>query len=161
MPIRLRNDQMHGFGLGLRTEHCADFGPHRPPGVDWLKTIRENLPGGKPLHHLECIRADFPLLVHGVPLSVGGTDALDGDCLRDLRALAHRVQPAWVSDHPCWTGVSGRNLHDLLPLPLTEAALRHVAGRVSRVQDALVRRRVPDNVPRYVRALCRRRDGRA
>ncbi len=149
----MTHDQIHGFGLGLRTEHYADFGQHRPPGVDWLEIISENylVPGGKPLHHLDRIRADFPVVMHGVSLSIGGTDALDTAYLRDLRALASRVQPAWVSDHLCWTGVSGRNLHDLLPLPLTEAALCHTVDRIGRVQDALGRRLVLENVSSYVR----------
>jgi hypothetical protein len=91
------------------------------------------------------------MVMHGVSLSIGGTDALDLAYLKHLRALADRVQPAWVSDHLCWTGVSGRNLHDLLPMPLTEAALRHVADRIGRVQDALGRRLVLENVSSYVR----------
>ena len=149
----MTNDQIHGFGLGLRTEHYAAFGQCRPPGVDWLEIISENylVPGGKPLHHLDRIRADFPLVMHGVSLSIGGTDALDSSYLRDLRALADRVQPGWISDHLCWTGVSGRNLHDLLPLPLTEATLCHTASRIGRVQDALGRRLVLENVSSYVR----------
>ena len=149
----MTNDQIHGFGLGLRTEHYAAFGQCRPPGVDWLEIISENylVPGGKPLHHLDRIRADFPLVMHGVSLSIGGTDALDSSYLRDLRALADRVQPGWISDHLCWTGVSGRNLHDLLPLPLTEATLCHTVGRIGRVQDALGRRLVLENVSSYVR----------
>ena len=144
---------IQGFGLGLRTKHYADFLQGPPPGVDWLEVISENhlVPGGKPLHHLDRIRADFAVVMHGVSLSIGGTDALDTAYLKDLRALADRVQPAWVSDHLCWTGVSGRNLHDLLPLPLTSGALRHVAGRVGRVQDALGRRLVLENVSSYVR----------
>jgi uncharacterized protein (UPF0276 family) len=144
---------LHGFGLGLRTEHYADFKPGAALGVDWLEIISENymVPGGAPLHHLDRIRADWPMVMHGVSLSIGGTDALDAGYLRDLRALADRVQPAWVSDHLCWTGVSGRNLHDLLPLPMTEAALRHVVDRVGRVQDALGRRLVLENVSSYVR----------
>ena len=144
---------LQGFGLGLRTEHLADFHQQRPAGVDWLEIISENfmVPGGKPLHHLDRLRADWPLVMHGVSLSIGGTDALDAHCLRDLRVLASRVQPAWVSDHLCWTGVQGRNLHDLLPLPLTEATLRHVASRVGQVQDALGRRLVLENVSSYVR----------
>ena len=144
---------LQGFGLGLRTEHLADFQQHQPAGVDWLEIISENfmVPGGKPMHHLDRIRADWPMVMHGVSLSIGGTDALDAHYLRDLRALARRVQPAWVSDHLCWTGVQGRKLHDLLPLPLTEAALCHVASRVGRVQDTLGRQLVLENVSSYVR----------
>ena len=146
---------LQGFGLGLRTEHYADFARQRPAGVDWLEIISENylVPGGAPLHHLDCIRSHCPMVMHGVSLSIGGTDVLDERYLKDLKALAQRVQPAWVSDHLCFTGVSGRNLHDLLPLPLTEVALRHVVDRVGRVQDALGRRLVQE----IGRASCRER----
>jgi uncharacterized protein (UPF0276 family) len=145
---------LSGFGLGLRTEHYADF--RRQPaarwGVDWLEVISENylVPGGKPLAHLDAIRRDTPMVMHGVSLSIGGTDPLDQDYLRQLKALADRIEPAWVSDHLCWTGVSGRQLHDLLPLPYTEAALRHVSERVQRVQDLLGRRLVLENVSSYI-----------
>ena len=149
----MQHHTLQGFGLGLRIEHLADFQPHSSSGVDWLEIISENfmVPGGKPLHHLDRIRTDWPMVMHGVSLSIGGTDPLDAHYLRDLRALANRVQPAWVSDHLCWTGVQGRNLHDLLPLPLTEAALCHVASRVGQVQDALGRQLVLENVSSYVR----------
>jgi uncharacterized protein len=140
-----------GFGLGLRTEHYAEFSRERP-AVDWLEIISENylVPGGKPLQHLDRLRADFPMVMHGVSLSIGSTDPLDLDYLRELKALARRVQPAWVSDHLCWTGVDHHNLHDLLPLPYTEEALRHVAGRVMQVQETLGRRILLENVSSYV-----------
>ncbi len=144
---------LQGFGLGLRSEHYADFAHQRPAGIDWLEIISENylVPGGAPLHHLDRIRAHCPMVMHGVSLSIGGTDALDAAYLKNLKALARRVQPAWVSDHLCFTGVSRRNLHDLLPLPLTELALSHVVDRVGRVQDALGRRLVLENVSSYLR----------
>jgi len=143
---------IQGFGLGLRTEHYTDFLIARP-AVDWLEIISENymVPGGKPLHHLDRIRADHPMVMHGVSMSLGGTDALDTGYLRDLKALAARVQPAWLSDHLCWTGVNGQNLHDLLPLPMTETALRHVGERIQRVQDALGQRIAVENLSSYVR----------
>jgi len=154
VPLSPPCTRITGFGLGLRTEHYADFitGPHRP-AADWLEIISENylVPGGKPLHHLDRIRADYPMVMHGVSLSLGGTDALNLDYLRQLKALAARVQPAWLSDHLCWTGIDGHNLHDLLPLPMTEAALRHVADRVARVQEVLGRRLVIENLSSYVR----------
>jgi uncharacterized protein len=142
---------LSGFGLGLRTEHYAEFSRERP-AVDWLEIISENylVPGGKPLQHLDRLRADFPMVMHGVSLSIGSTDPLDLDYLRELKALAKRVQPAWVSDHLCWTGVDHHNLHDLLPLPYTEEALRHVAGRVMQVQETLGRRILLENVSSYV-----------
>jgi uncharacterized protein (UPF0276 family) len=140
-----------GFGLGLRTEHYADF-VAAPQPVDWLEIISENylVPGGKPLHFLDRIRADYPMVMHGVSLGIGGSDALDLGYLKDLKALAQRIQPAWVSDHLCWTGLDGHNLHDLMPMPYTEAALRHLVERVQCVQDALGRRLVLENVSSYV-----------
>lgn len=143
---------IHGFGLGLRTEHYADF-LARQPAVDWLEVISDNylVPGGKPLHHLDRIRADHPMVMHSVAMSLGGTDPLDADYLRELKALAQRVQPAWLSDHLCWTGVDRHNLHDLMPLPMTEVALRHVVERIGRAQDALGRRIAVENVSSYVR----------
>lgn len=145
------NRPLQGFGLGLRAEHYADFRDGHPP-VDWLEVISENymLPGGPPLRHLERIRRDYPVAMHGVSLSIGGSDPLDLDYLRDLKALAARVEPAWISDHLCWTGIDGYNLHDLLPLPYTEAALRHVSERIARVQDVLGRRLLIENVSSYL-----------
>lgn len=143
---------IQGFGLGLRTEHYADFERHGAT-VDWLEILSENymVPGGRPLHHLDRIRADHAMVMHGVSMSIGGTDPLDLAYLRELKALAARVQPAWLSDHLCWTGVAGRNLHDLLPLPMSEPALRHVAARLDEVQHRLGQRIAIENLSSYVR----------
>lgn len=143
---------LRGFGLGLRPPHYERFRQGRVEGVDWLEIISENylVPGGQALAHLDAIRAHYPMVMHGVSLSIGGTDALNLDYLRQLRQLIHRVEPAWVSDHLCWTGVNGNNLHDLLPLPYNDEALAHVAERVSRVQDFLGRPLVLENVSSYV-----------
>jgi len=140
-----------GFGLGLRTEHYRDF-VHQRPAVDWLEVISENymVPGGKPLHYLDTIRRDHPMVMHGVSLSVGSLDPLNLDYLRELKTLARRIEPAWISDHLCWTGVDHHNLHDLLPLPYTEAALRHLTQRVQQVQETLGRRLLLENVSSYV-----------
>lgn len=140
-----------GFGLGLRTAHYDAILATRPR-IDWFEALTENylVPGGKPLHYLERIRADYPVALHGVALSIGGTDPLDTDYLRQLAALAHRIRPAWISDHLCWTGVGGRRLHDLLPLPWTDAVLRHVVGRVRAVQDSLGERILLENASSYV-----------
>jgi len=139
-----------GFGLGLRPPHYHAILNTRPT-VDWFEILSENylVPGGKPLYFLDRIRADYPMVMHGVSLSIGSTDALDMAYLRDLKALAERVEPAWISDHLCWTGVHGGNTHDLLPLPYTEEAARHVAERVSVVQDFLGRRILLENVSSY------------
>ena len=142
---------LSGLGLGLRTEHYHDFIETKPQ-VDWLEVISENymVPGGKPLHMLDSIRRDYPMVMHGVSMSIGSTDALDLGYLRELKALAQRIEPAWISDHLCWTGVDHHNLHDLLPMPYTEAALRHLVARVQQVQDLLGRRLLLENVSSYV-----------
>lgn len=139
-----------GFGLGLRPAHYHAVLETRP-AVDWFEFLSENylVPGGKPLHFLDRIRAEYPLVMHGVSLSIGSTDALDVTYLRELKALAERVEPAWISDHLCWTGVHGRNAHDLLPLPYTEETARHVADRVGAVQEHLGRRILLENVSSY------------
>ena len=140
-----------GFGLGLRSAHYSTF-LAEPQPVDWLEIISENymVPGGKPMQMLEAIRARYPMVMHGVSLSVGAVAGPDPAYLRQLRALTERVQPLWVSDHLCWTGVHGRQMHDLLPLPYTEEALTVVARNVARVQDALGRRLVLENVSSYI-----------
>ncbi len=140
-----------GFGLGLRKDHYEEILATRPP-VDWFEIISENymVAGGKPLHYLDRIRAHYPMVMHGVSLSIGSSDPLDQDYLNRLAALIERVEPAWVSDHLCWTGVGGHNYHDLLPLPYTEEAVRHVAGRVEQVQERLGRRILLENLSSYV-----------
>jgi hypothetical protein len=143
-----------GFGLGLRKEHFADLLAAQPAGVDWFEAISENfmVAGGKPLAVLDRVRRDFPLVLHGVSLSIGSVDPLNTEYLDRLAALIERVEPAWVSDHLCWTGVDGVNLHDLLPLPYTPECLAHVAGRVRQVQDRLARRLVLENPSTYLTA---------
>ena len=146
------NSGINGFGLGLRVDHYRDF-IERKPAVDWLEVISENymVPGGKPLHYLDTIRADYPMVMHGVSLSIGSVDAFDTQYLKDLKALAARIEPAWISDHLCWTGVDHRNLHDLLPMPYTEEALRHLCERIDAVQTFLGRTLVLENVSSYVK----------
>ncbi len=143
---------LEGFGLGLRPEHYRDFAGGSPR-VEWVEILTENylVPGGKPLDYLDRIRARYPVTMHGVSLSIGGTDPLDEEYLRALKGLVERVEPAWVSDHLCWTGVEGLNLHDLLPVPFTAEALAHAAERVERVQDRLRRPLVLENVSSYRR----------
>lgn len=143
-----------GVGVGLRPQHYPEVLAAADParlGVDFFEAISENymVPGGRPPRVLEEVRASFPVVLHGVSLNVGSADALDTGYLDELAALAKRFEPAWISDHLCWTGVGGHNLHDLLPLPYTEAALAHVAERVARVQDRLGRRIALENVSSY------------
>jgi len=140
-----------GFGLGLRPDHYESVLADRP-AVDWFEVITENylVPGGKPLYYLSRVREHYSLVMHGVSLSIGSSAPLDLAYLRQVKSLAARIEPAWISDHLCWTGVGGANLHDLLPLPYTEEALRHVVERVQRVQDLLGRRLVLENVSSYL-----------
>jgi uncharacterized protein (UPF0276 family) len=127
-----------GIGLGLRTVHYAHI-LERRPAVDWFEIISENYleTSGRPLEFLDAIAERYPIVMHGVSLSIGSTDPLDREYLKQLTALRDRVKAGWVSDHLCWTGVGGRNSHDLLPLPYTEEALGHVVSRVKEVQDLL------------------------
>lgn len=141
-----------GFGLGLRTGHYEAALDGRRQ-VDWFEILTENylVPGGRALHNLERIRAEYPVVMHGVSLSIGSTTPLDRRYLREVRALANRIEAGWVSDHLCWTGVNGINLHDLMPLPYTEEALAHVAERVRQVQDLLGRQILLENVSSYLK----------
>ena len=140
-----------GFGLGLRPEHYGDF-IAGPQPVDWLEILSDNylVPGGKPLHYLERVRRDYPLAMHGVAMNLGSCDPLDRGYLQRIRRLADRIEPAVVSDHLCWTGVAGARMHDLLPLPYTDEAVRHAAGRIRQAQDVLGRRLTIENVSSYV-----------
>jgi len=145
-----------GFGLGLRVDHYESILESRVADlrskVNWFEAISENylVPGGKPLYYLDRVRRDWPVVLHGVSMSIGSKDPLDFDYLKKLKALIARVEPPWVSDHLCFTGVGGKNLHDLLPLPYTEEAIRHVADRVTQVQDFLGRRILLENVSSYI-----------
>jgi uncharacterized protein (UPF0276 family) len=140
-----------GFGLGLRPFYYPDILEAKPP-VDWFEVVSENfmIPGGKPLAVLERIRADYPIILHGVSMSIASTAPLDLDYLKALKHLADRFEPVLVSDHLCWTGVHGVNLHDLLPVPYTSEALSHVVDRISQVQDILGRQIMIENVSSYV-----------
>jgi uncharacterized protein (UPF0276 family) len=144
---------LHGFGLGLRPEHYADFVESRQ-AVDWLEILSDNylVPGGKPLFYLDKIRQDYPLAMHGVAMNIGSCDPLDFDYLQSIKTLAERVEPAIISDHLCWTGFAGKRLHDLLPLPYTEEAINHVAARIRQIQDFLGRRLVIENLSAYLEA---------
>jgi uncharacterized protein len=140
-----------GFGLGLRTPYYDQILAERPR-IDWFEILSENylVPGGKPLDYLDRVRERYPVVMHGVSLSIGGVDPVDFDYLRQLKALADRVEPEWISDHLCWTGSRGHNFHDLLPLPYDAAAIRHVVERVQCVQDFLGRRILLENVSSYL-----------
>ena len=139
-----------GFGLGLRTEHYQAILDTKPK-VDWFEILSENymIPGGKPLFFLDKIRENYPVVMHGVSLSIGSTDPIDKQYLQALKKLASRVEPKWISDHLCWTGVHGQNMHDLLPLPYTQETVKHVVERIKQVQDVLGRQMLIENVSSY------------
>ncbi|MCA9489981.1 MAG: DUF692 domain-containing protein [Myxococcales bacterium] len=127
-----------GFGLGLRREHYPDFLSGEAE-VDFVEVISENfmVDGGRPLAVLEQVRTHYPVILHGVSLSVGSADGVDREYLARLRALADRIEPLWVSDHLCWTRTSAHNSHDLLPLPYTREVLEHVVERCKRIAGEL------------------------
>jgi uncharacterized protein (UPF0276 family) len=146
---------IEGFGLGLRPQHFPDIlgdDPQVTDGVDWFEIISENFigAGGPPLRNMMAVRERFPMVMHGVSMSIGSTDPLDMEYLAGLKGLADLVEPSLISDHLCWTGVHGLNMHDLLPLPLTEESVEHVAGRVRQVQNFLGRRLLLENTSTYV-----------
>jgi hypothetical protein len=140
-----------GFGLGLRAKHYQDILESNPE-VDWFEVLSENymVPGGRPLAMLDRIIERYPCVMHGVSLSIASTAPFDEEYLDGLNTLAKRVQPKWISDHLCWTGVHGVNLHDLLPIPYTREALDHIVSRVHYVQERLGRRLCLENVSTYV-----------
>jgi uncharacterized protein len=146
-----------GFGVGLRRCHYARI-LDEYPSIDWFEVISENfmVEGGRPLHVLERVRSHYPIGMHGVSLSIGSTDPLNLVYLKQLAATARRFEPVWVSDHLCWTGVGGHNLHDLLPLPYTEEVVHHVAGRIREVQEILDRTILIENVSTYMEFACSR-----
>lgn len=140
-----------GFGLGLRTDHFQDV-LNEKPNIDWFEVVSENfmVDGGKPKHYLHSIRELYPMVMHGVSLSIGSTDPLNFDYLRKLKVLTNELQPEWISDHLCWTGANEKNSHDLLPLPYNDEALIHVCQRIEQVQDFLGRPILLENVSSYI-----------
>jgi uncharacterized protein len=146
----------YGVGVGLRPAHYSEFLDKPPSSVAWVEVVTENYmdwsdrPARRPRQLLEKVRGHLPVALHGVSLSIGSTDPLDRSYLERLRDLVEAIDPILVSDHLCWTGVDGVNLHDLLPLPFTRSTLQHVVERVQTVQDYLGRRIVLENVSSYV-----------
>ncbi|MCM2333058.1 MAG: DUF692 domain-containing protein [Anaeromyxobacteraceae bacterium] len=140
-----------GHGVGLRTQHFGAFLAGRP-GVDWVEAISENFmaPGGRPIAVLEKVRADLPVVLHGVSLAIGSVDPIPERYLAALERLVERIEPAMVSDHLCWGTHRGQYVHDLLPMPYTEEALDHVAARVEAVQARLRRRILLENPSAYL-----------
>lgn len=140
-----------GFGVGLRSAHYGHLEAHWP-AVDWFEVISENFMDshGRPRHVLNEVVARYPVVAHGVSMSIGSADPLDLDYLARLKRFVDEIDPVWVSDHVCWTGVAGLNTHELVPIPFTEEALAHVVERIRTVQDVLERRIVLENPSSYV-----------
>ena len=144
-----------GTGVGLRSPHYSYILENKP-NVSWFEAISENYMGletgngGRPIHILEKIRQLYPIVLHGVSLSIGSSDDLDYNYLKRLNNLIERIEPLWVSDHLCWTGVNGENLHDLMPLPYTEDVLKHLTEKILKAQDFLKRPLVFENVSAYL-----------
>jgi uncharacterized protein (UPF0276 family) len=151
MPVPTLCTPNPGFGLGLRTTHYPDFQRQRQP-LDWLEVVTDNflVDGGRPLQMLDFIRRDYPVVMHGVAMSLGSADGLNLAYVQQVKQLAQRVQPLWVSDHLCWSGLGRTVLHDLNPLPYTEEAARRLIDHITQAQDVLQRRLVVENVSSYV-----------
>lgn len=147
----MKNHPYLGFGLGLRTQHFDDV-LNSNPNVDWFEVLSENfmVAGGKPRYYLDEIKERYPLVMHGVSLSIGSSDELDWDYLKQLKTLVNHVNPAWFSDHICWTSFNQVNSHDLLPLPYTEEAIKHIVERIKIVQDFIGRPMLLENVSSYL-----------
>lgn len=140
-----------GLGIGLRRDHYQHILEERPE-VDWFEILTENYMNteGRPVHVLEQVADRYPVVLHGVSMSIGSTDPIDFDYLAELKALAERIEAVWLGDHVCWTGVAGHTSHDLLPMPYTEATLAHIVERIRTVQDTLERPIVLENPSSYV-----------
>lgn len=147
----MKKNDFLGFGLGLRKEHYQDV-IETKPAVDWFEILTENylVPGGKPLYYLDQVSKNYPLVMHGVSMSLGSTDPLNWDYLKQVKDLANRIDAKWVSDHLCWTGLQPQNMHDLLPLPYTEEALKLLTEKIKQVQDYLDRPFLVENVSSYL-----------
>lgn len=145
-----------GFGLGLRSPHYRHIIEKKPTSVEWFEIITENLisrsgpVGGRFRYNLEKIRRNYPLVLHGVSLSLGSADPVNIPFLNQLQELIQIFQPAWISDHLCFTGVSGFNTHDLLPLPYTEEAIKNIAQKILKIQEKLKRQIAVENVSSYL-----------
>jgi uncharacterized protein len=151
-PINIeRSLPFLGFGLGLRTKHYYDV-INNHPKVDWFEILTENylIPGGKPYYFLDKISEQYPIVMHGVSLSIGSQDPIQWDYLKQVKQLAKHVNAKWISDHLCWTGIDHKNMHDLLPLPYTAETIKYVASRIRQVQDFLEQKILIENVSSYL-----------
>ena len=155
------NKPFYGFGLGLRPEYYqtllarglpGEVLPDKTQNPDWLEIISENymVDGGKPLYFLDQFKERYPIAMHGVSMNIGSVDPLDRQYLEQLKTLANKVNPIWISDHCCWTGANAHNAHDLLPLPYNEESINHIAQRITQAQDILERPILLENLSSYL-----------
>ncbi len=144
-----------GYGLGLRTKHYNHIFTHHPK-VDWFEVISENFmdTAGKPIHNLMRMRENYPIVLHGVSMSIGTLDPLNSEYLQKLKQLISKINPSWISDHLCWTGVAHKNIHDLLPVPYTQEALDHIVSKIHKVQDYLGMNIALENPSTYLEFAC-------
>lgn len=149
--LRISTNSITGVGIGLRSRHYQEILDSRP-AIPWFEVLSENYfgAGGLPIYHLERIRENYPVTLHGVGMSLGSADPLNFDYLTRLKKLAEKIEPVYISDHLAWISIDGRHVHDLLPLPYTEEALTHFANRVGQVQDYLGRRLLIENPSSYM-----------
>ena len=140
-----------GLGIGLRTVHYSHILENWPE-IDWFEIMSENYMDteGNPVRVLDEIAERYPIVMHGVSMSIGSTDPIDFDFLEKLKVLAKRVNAHWLGDHVCWTGVHGKNGHDLYPLPYNEESLAFLVDRIRTVQDFLERPLILENPSTYL-----------
>jgi uncharacterized protein (UPF0276 family) len=145
--------RVHGVGLGFRWEIADDLLHDRPPEIDFLEVAPENYlgRGGRFRAALEEAASVYPVVTHGLTMSLGGHDPLDAAHLREVAAFVRTARSPWHSDHLCFGSSDGRVLHDLLPLTFDEETVRHVAARIRRVEDALGVPLAVENVSAYLR----------
>jgi len=149
--MRIFSSEVYGAGIGLRSSHVNEI-LHERPQVPWFEVLTDNYfgPGGPALKQLDAVRRCYPITMHSVGMSLGSVDPLDEKYLQKIKSLKERFEPAWISEHLCWTSVHGIQAHDLLPLPYTEETVAHVAERIIRVQDFFGERLLIENVSSYL-----------
>lgn len=147
----MTQNEIKGCGIGLRLDHFDAIDKTRPD-VPWFEVLSDNylIEGTTQRDYLRQFRNDYPVTFHGVGLSLGSTDPLNQDYLRRLKTLKNEIQPAWISDHLCWTSAHGVVTHDLIPLPYTQSVIKHIVERILQVQDYLGERLVIENVSSYL-----------
>lgn len=151
LPSQYTHNIIHGCGIGLRIEHFDEIDEQKPD-IPWFEILSDNylIEGTTQRDYLYKFREKYPITFHGVGMSIGSTEPLKMDFLKSLKRLKDDVQPAWISDHLCWTSAHGVVTHDLIPLPYTQTVVDHIVDRISQVQDFLGEQIVIENVSSYL-----------